>query len=121
MQESTKQQKVNKSLRPSQITSSEKKVQKLTEELLDEYINPFRTELDRAKLVNLSSGAPVEDADDDAPVDDAVAEILLHVYDNGNIQAEISRKERLVNKMSLFHDPVKPCRFVNLVCFHKEK
>ena len=55
-------------------------------------------------IVNLSSGAPV---------DDAIADILLHVYDNGNIQAELFRKECLVNKTSLFHDPVKRCRFVN--------
>ena len=74
------------------------------EVLLDEYINPFGMDLDKAKLVNLSSGAPV---------DDAVAEILLHVYDNGNIQAELFQKEHLVNKTSLLHDPVKRCRFVN--------
>ena len=48
------------------------------EVLLDEYINPFRMDLGKAKLLNLSSGTPV---------DDAVAEILLHVYNNGNIQA----------------------------------
>ena len=55
------------------------------EVVLDENINPFAMDLDKAKLVNLSSGAPV---------DDAVVEILLHVYDNGNIQAELFRKER---------------------------
>ena len=59
------------------------------EVLLDEYINPFGTDLDKPKLVNLSSGAPV---------DDAVAEILLDVFDNGNIQAEFFQKERLINK-----------------------
>ena len=69
---------VNKSLRPSQISSSEKKVQKLKEVLLDKYINPFGTDLDKEKLVNLRSGAPL---------DDVVTEILLHVYDNGKIQA----------------------------------
>ena len=47
------------------------------EVLLDKYINQFGTDLDKAKLVNLRSGAPV---------DDVVTEILLHVYDNGNIQ-----------------------------------
>lgn len=35
-------------------------------------------DLDEAKFVNLSSVAPG---------DDAVAEILLHVYDNGNINS----------------------------------
>ena len=45
--------------------------------LLDKYINQFGTDLDKTKLVNLRSGAPV---------DDVVTEILLHVYDNGNIQ-----------------------------------
>ena len=50
------------------------------EVLLDEYINPFSMDLDKEKLLNVSSGAPV---------DDAVAEILMHVYDNGNIQAEL--------------------------------
>ena len=52
---------VNKSFRPSQISSSEKKVQKIIEVLSDEYINPFSTDLDKAKLVNLRSGAPVDD------------------------------------------------------------
>ena len=61
-------------------------------------------DLEKAKLVNLSSGAPVHDA---------VAEILQHVYDNGNTQAELFRKEGLVNTTSLFHDPVKRFRFVN--------
>ena len=46
------------------------------EMLLDGYINPFGMDLDKVKLVNLISGAPV---------DDTVAEILLHVYDNENI------------------------------------
>ena len=46
--------------------------------LLDKYINPFGTDLDKEKLVNLRSGAPV---------DDVVTEILLHVFDNGKIQA----------------------------------
>ena len=45
-------------------------------------------DLEKAKLVNLSS-------------------------DNWNIQAELFRIERLVNMVSLFHDPVKQCRFVN--------
>ena len=74
------------------------------EVLLDDYTNPFGTDFDKTKLVYLSSGAPL---------DDAVAETLLHVYDDGNIQVELFRKERLVNKTSLFHNPVKRCRFVN--------
>ena len=73
------------------------------EVLLDEYINPFGIDLDKAKFVNFTSGVPVADA---------VAEILLHVY-NGNIHAELFRKKRLVNKTLLFHDLVKRCRFVN--------
>ena len=52
---------INKSLRPSQILSSEEKVQKVMEVLSDEYINPFSTDLDKAKLINLRSGAPVDD------------------------------------------------------------
>ena len=51
----------NKSLRPSQISPSEKKVQKVMEVLSDEYIDPFSTGLDKIKLVNLRSGAPVVD------------------------------------------------------------
>ena len=43
---------VNKSLRPSQISSSEKKAHKVMEVLSDEYINPFSTDLDKAELVN---------------------------------------------------------------------
>ena len=60
--------------------SSEKKVQKVMEVLLDEHINPFGMDLDKPKLINFSSGGPV---------DDAVAEILLDVFDNGNIQSEL--------------------------------
>ena len=74
------------------------------EVLLDEYINLFSMDLDKAKLVYLSCGVPV---------DDAVAEIHLHAYDNGNIQAELFRKERLLNKTSLFHNSVKRCQLVN--------
>ena len=62
------------------ITSSEKKVQKVMEVLLDGHINPFGMDLDKPKLINFSSGGPV---------DDAVAEILLDVFDNGNIQSEL--------------------------------
>ena len=46
-------------------------------------------DLDKVKLVNLISSTPV---------DDAVAESLLHAYDNGNIQAELFPKGRLVNR-----------------------
>ena len=53
------------------------------EVLLDEYINPFGMDLDKSKLGNLSSGAPVHDT---------VAETLLDVSDNGNIQAELFQK-----------------------------
>ena len=91
-------------MRPSQITSSEKKVQKFRQLLIDDYINPFGLDLDKAKLLNLSSGAPV---------DNTVAVILLHVYDNGYTQAEIFWIEGLVNMTSLFHNTVKWCRFVN--------
>ena len=50
------------------------------EVLLDEHINPFGMDLDKPKLINFSSGGPV---------DDAAAEILLDVFDNGNIQSEL--------------------------------
>ena len=50
------------------------------EVLLDEHINPFGMDLDKPKLINFRSGGPV---------DDAVAEILLDVFDNGNIQSEL--------------------------------
>ena len=57
--------------------------------LLDGYISPFGMDLDTVKLVNLISSTPV---------DDAVAESLLNAYDNGNIQAELFPKGRLVNR-----------------------
>ena len=89
---------------PSQITLSEKKVQKFRQLLIDDYINPFDMDLDKAKLSILTSGAPV---------DNAAAVILLHVYDNGNTQAELFWIAHLVNMTSLFHNPVKQCWFVN--------
>ena len=52
--------------------SSEKKVQKERELLIHDYIIPFDKDLDKEKIVNLSS---------DATFDNTVAEILLHVYD----------------------------------------
>ena len=64
----------------SQITLSEKKVQTFRQLLIDDYINPFDMDLDKEKLFNLTSGAPVNNA---------AAVILLHVYDNGNTQAEL--------------------------------
>ena len=78
-------------MQPSQITPSEKKVQKQRELLIYDHINPFGMDLDKAKLVNLSY---------DATVDNSVAEFLLHVYDNWNIQAELFRIECLVNMTS---------------------
>ena len=50
---------VYKSLRPSEIIKSEKKVQRIVNVLKEEYINPFSRELDKSKLYNLSSGIPV--------------------------------------------------------------
>ena len=41
---------------------SEKKVQIVMKLLLDEYINPFGMNLNKAILVDLSSGAPVDHA-----------------------------------------------------------
>ena len=59
-------------------------------EILDGYISPFGMDLDKVKLVNLISSTPVDDA--------VAAESLLHAYDNGNIQAELFPKGRLVNR-----------------------
>ena len=53
---------VNQSIWPSQITQSEKKVHIVMKVLLDEHINPFAMDLNKAILVNLSSGAPVDHA-----------------------------------------------------------
>ena len=51
---------VDKSFRPSNITKSENFLEKITEVMTMEYLNPFDVKLDPEHLYNLSSGAPVK-------------------------------------------------------------
>ena len=50
-----------KACRPSQIIKSEQRVQSVLRLLQKEFVNPFSDTLDKDKLYNLSSGAPVTD------------------------------------------------------------
>ena len=48
-----------KACRPSQIFKSEELVDRIVTVLSEDYINPFRIEIDQTKLMNPSSGSPV--------------------------------------------------------------
>ena len=50
-----------KATRPSQIFKSEKYVIDLVEVLRNDFMNPFDSNIDKDKLLNLSSGIPVND------------------------------------------------------------
>ena len=89
---------IHKSLRPSQILSSEKKVQSVIRVFEKEYINPFGVDLDAKKLVNLSSGISV---------DENKAEKILSISNIGKSSADTFRKDRLIEKKIPFHDPIK--------------
>ena len=68
-----------KSMRPKQINISEVKVLQVTKIFEQEYKNPFGIHVDKEKLVNISSGAAL---------DDDIAESILNMVDVGKSRME---------------------------------
>ena len=88
---------VYKSLRPSEIIKSEKKVGRIVNVLQEEYINPFSGELDKSQLYNLSSGIPV-------PED---AEMILRTTEDRHNEYSSFLENRLEGDSKMFHNPIK--------------
>ena len=86
---------VYKSLMPSEIIKSEKKVQRIVKVLQEEYINPFSGELDKSQLYNLSSGIQV-------PED---AEMILRTTEDGHNEYSSFLENRLEGDSKMFHNP----------------
>ena len=84
-----------KPLRPSQILKSEKVVTNVINVLTEEYINPFDPIIDSSKLVNLSSGVPVNDCD------------ICDIWSAGNTAFETFTNQRIYSNTVAFHDPIK--------------
>ena len=87
----------HKSLRPSEIIKSEKKVQRIVEVLQDEYINPFDEDLEKNYLYNLSSGIAIQDD---------LAESILKTKEVGRTAYSAFVKERLEIGEKMFHDSI---------------
>ena len=66
-------------MRPKQINISEVKVLQVTKIFEQEYKNPFGIHVDKEKLVNISSGAAL---------DDDIAESILNMVDVGKSRIE---------------------------------
>ena len=66
-------------MRPKQINISEVKVLQVTKIFEQEYKNPFGIHVDKEKLVNISSGAAL---------DDDIAESILNMVDVGKSRME---------------------------------
>ena len=87
-----------KPLRPSQILQSEKFVTRIIDVLKEEYVNPFGVNVDKEKLVNLSSGIAL---------DDRIAAEILSTRSVGEKESQKFREERLESSQVKFHDPIK--------------
>ena len=88
---------VYKSLRPSQILGSEKKVTYMTEVLSEEHLNPFSVSLDE-NLYNLSSGVPVED--------ELANEILCTEQNSSEIYGCFANERLLAGGTKNFYGPL---------------
>ena len=82
-------------LRPSKILKSENVVTEIINVLSEEYINPFDQFLDHSKLINLSSGVPLE------------INYVLKSWDTGEQQFKTFTKEYISSNVKSFHDPIR--------------
>ena len=80
---------VYKPFRPIQITKSEQRVQSVLEVLEKEYINPFSPNIEKSKLIHLSSGVQVEDK---------VADDILNAFKTGQMLYGTFRNTRLLTQ-----------------------
>ena len=89
---------------PKQINISEEKVSHLTKIFEQEYKNPFGIHVDKEKLVNISSGAAL---------DDDIAESILNMVDVAKSGMEDFGQNRLVSKEISFHAPLKKNNYIS--------
>ena len=87
-----------KATRPSQILKSEKYVTDLVEVLRNDFMNPFDSNIDKGKLLNLSSGIPVNDD---------LAEDILKIKDRGIDSYNEFVEKRIKSQAIKVHDPIK--------------
>ena len=87
-----------KATRPSQILKSEKYVTDLVEVLRNDFVNPFDSNIDKDKLLNLSSGIPVNDD---------LAEDILKIKDRGIDSYNEFVEKRIKSQAIKVHDPIK--------------
>ena len=85
-------------MRPKPINILEEKVSQVTKIVEQEYENPFGIHVDKETLVNISSGAAL---------DDDIAESILTMVDVGKSRIEDFGQNQLVSKEILFHAPIK--------------
>ena len=87
-----------KPLRPSQLLQSNERVVSAMKVFNEDFINPFRLEVNRDELVNISSGVPLSIN---------LANDLLSIPNKGIKQYEQFTKERLVDSpVTKFHQPI---------------
>ena len=87
-----------KPTRPSQIRRSEKLVESVIEVLTEDYINPFQADVEKDKIVCLSSGVPVSQE---------IADSLLSLENNGKNQYKDFVNKRILTKEIAIHNPIK--------------
>ena len=90
-------------MRPKQINISEEKLSQVTKIFEQEYENPFGIHVHKEKLVNISSGAAL---DDDIP------ESILNMVDVGKSRMEEFGQNRLFSKEVSFHASIKKNHFL---------
>jgi len=96
----------SKDLRPIQILKSEKNVQSIENVIQNEYINPFglMDDRDKEKLVNLSSGVPINGNN---------ADEILQMFSSGNKLYDCFRNERLNSTEIPFHCAIKQNKYAS--------
>ena len=96
----------NKDLSPTQILKSERNVQNIEKVIQNEYINSFglMDHHEKEKLVNLSSGIPINDSD---------ADKILDMFSTETKFYDSFRKERLKSTDTLFHSSIKQNKYVS--------
>ncbi|MEM7298253.1 MAG: hypothetical protein AAF391_08310 [Bacteroidota bacterium] len=95
---------IYKQCRPSQITKSEEMVKKVINVLKEEYIDPFGINVEKERLINISSGVPLPSESE---------EYLLKSEERGREQHSNFVKERILTDEVLFHSPIKRNKLLN--------
>ena len=102
---------IYKPCRPSQILRSEELVQNVIRILMKEYINPFGVGIDKERLINLSSGVPLNDE---------ATELLSSSPDTGKEKRKEFVEKQLHQREILAYDAIKRCKFQNCTSMAKK-